>query len=224
MLSAFRTPRIALALVGLCGALLLGGCKGEKKNKTSAEAWLASPTSAQKSGSSINFPDLGVKFEVPETLYVFKNCGEASHSPNENKWVPVLACSSEGSVADGDEDPFAEDEWAEDGAEPIDVTFYVTERGRTLDERAVTWFKSQYTQAGLDVDELSYQGDFQKKSGIYAKLHVMDNSTGTPTREIIQFMFPSNGVVFIARMEYPFGETRSVDQDWKYLLWNFEVK
>mgnify|MGYP006921739875 CR=1 FL=1 len=38
---------------------------------------------------------------------------------------------------------------------------------------------------------------------------------GEPTREIVQFMFPREDVVFIARMEYPFGETRSVDADWQ---------
>ncbi len=186
--------------------------------------WINSPTSGTKTDAGIAFAQLGVDFEFPETLYVFKNCGEASHSPNENQWVGVISCSSEGSVSEDDEDPFAEDEYAEDGAEPIDLTFYVAKKGRPLDERAVTWFESQYVQAGLDVDEISYQGDLQKKSGIYAKLHVMDDSTGTPTREIIQFMFPKDDVVFIAKMEYPFGETRSVDADWKYLLWNFNLK
>jgi hypothetical protein len=28
--------------------------------------------------------------------------------------------------------------------------------------------------------------------------------------------------VFIAKMEYPFGETRSVDADWQAILWYFD--
>ena len=61
-------------------------------------------------------------------------------------------------------------------------------------------------------------------SGIYAKLHVVEQGETAPTREIIRFMFPRKDVVFIAQMEYPFGETRSIDQDWKYILWNFEFE
>lgn len=225
MLHGSNTTRIGVALVGLTCALAFSACnKGEGKGVSPAGAWVDSPKSGAKSGDGLAFADLGVQFDIPETLYVFRTCGEASHSPNENKWIPVVTCSSEGSVEEGDEDPFAEDEYAEDGAEPIDLTFFVTKKGRPLDERAVTWFENQYKQAGLHVDEISYQGDYQKKTGIYAKLHIMDSSTGTPTREIIQFMFPKDDVVFIAKMEYPFGESRSVDADWKYLLWNFNLK
>jgi hypothetical protein len=25
-------------------------------------------------------------------------------------------------------------------------------------------------------------------------------------------------------MQYPFGDSRSIDQDWKYILWNFEFE
>ena len=216
--------KIGTVLLGVACALAVGACKPKEGKNDPALAWLESPTPGSKSGNKITFAELGVEFEIPETLYVFKNCDEAAHSPNENKWVGVITCQSEGSYEEGDEDPFAEDEFAEDGAEPIDVTFYVAKKGRPLDERAVTWFESQFRQSGLDVDEISYQGDFQKKSGIYAKLHVMDNATGTPEREIVQFMFPRGEVVFIARMDYPFGDTRSIDADWKYLLWNFNLK
>ena len=37
-------------------------------------------------------------------------------------------------------------------------------------------------------------------------------------------MFPREDVVFIAKMDYPFGETRSVDQDWQYIMWNFDFE
>ena len=105
----------------------------------------------------------------------------------------------------------------------IDLTVFVTHRTRPLDERAIAWFENMYKQNGFAVDEISFQHDYQKKSGIYTKLHIIDPNTGTPTREIVQFMFPREDVVFIARMEYPFGETRSVEQDWKYILWNFDL-
>ena len=219
-----------IAVLALAATLPMGalGCKGEGRGKSDAAEWIDSPSSATKNGEKLVFPQLGVQFERPTTLYVFKNCGEASHSMDGAlQWVPVVTCSSSGGDAfGGDEeeeaDPFAEEEAAEDGAEPIDLTFYVTRKTRPLDERAVSWFENQYKQQGLNVDEISFQHDYNKKQGLYFKLQVVDASTNTPTREIIQFMFPREDVVFIARMEYPFGESRSVDADWNRLLWNFD--
>lgn len=222
-----KTGPIAKVLVAAAIAAMGAGCKGEGKKKSEASAWIDSPSSGTKNGEKLVFPQLGVQFERPTTLYVFKNCGEASHSMDGAlQWVPVVTCSSTDSGSFGEDeeeaDPFAEEEAAEDGAEPIDLTFYVTRKTRPLDERAVSWFENQYKQQGIDVDEISFQHDYNKKQGLYFKLHVMDASTNTPTREIIQFMFPRDDVVFIARMEYPFGESRSVDADWNRLLWNFD--
>ncbi|MBC8070044.1 MAG: hypothetical protein IAG13_17025 [Deltaproteobacteria bacterium] len=221
----------AFALSALC-AISVASCKKERGQSSAAE-WIENPTSGTKSGETITFASLGVKFAKPDTLYVYKQCGEASHAPEgDHGWVPIITCNSTGDDAFGGgegeaaadeegEDPFASEDIEEaTGVEDINVTFYVTKKTRPLDERAVQWFESQFKQAGLSVDEISFQHDFQKKSGIYAKLHVTDGST--PTREIVQFMFPRNDVVFIARMEYPFGDKRSIEQDWKYLLWNFE--
>jgi hypothetical protein len=223
--------KLPLVLLGAACALALASCKGGNRKKSEAAQWIDSPSSGVKEGRVIKFPTLGVKFEVPEVLYVYKNCGEASHSPEgDHKWVPVITCSSAGGgdVFGGGEESEEDDgsglsDDSEDGgsAEEIGVTFYVTHKTRPLDERSVSWFENQYKSSGLSVDEISFQHDFQKKSGIYAKLHIVDRETNHPTREIIQFMFPRDDVVFIARMEYPFGESRSVDQDWKYLLWNF---
>jgi len=225
MLKATQTTRIGTILAALACAVSLSACeKGGGGAGTPAEQWLQAPTNGVKKGDALSFSALGVEFERPDTLYVFRNCDEAPHSPNENQWIPVVTCSSGGGGADLDEDGFETDEYDSDAAEEISLTFYVTSKARPLDERAVTWFKSQYVQAGLDVDDISYQGEYQKKSGIYAKLHTLDGDTGAPTREVVQFMFPKNDVVFIAKMEYPFGESRSVDADWKYLLWNFNVK
>lgn len=215
----------------LC-AFTLASCKKGGRTQSGLSKWVDSPTTGVKSGNVIAVPDLGVKFEVPDTLYVFKDCGEASHTPDgPQKWIPIVTCRSVasgefGSFEDSsaEEDPFADDEIAEaSGAEDIALTFYVTKKTRPLDERAVSWFENQYKQNGLVVDEISYQSDYQKKSGIYAKLHVAAGGEAeTPSREIVQFLFPREDVVFIARTEYPFGDTRAIDQDWRYILWNFD--
>lgn len=222
-----------LTTVAAC-ALAVTACNKSTKGKSAAAIWVDSPTSGVKSGSTLTFDDLGVKFETPDTLYVYRNCGEASHTPDgSTKWIPIVTCRSgdgedfafgEESEEDGEDfDPFAaEENESISGAEGIDLTFFVTHKTRPLDERSVTWFENKYKQAGLVVDEISYQSDYQKKTGIYTRLHVIDGDTGNPAREIIQFMFPRKDVVFIARMEYPFGDTRSVDKDWQYILWNFD--
>ena len=220
----------AVVLCALVGATAPGGCEKKDRDKSSAAAWIDSPSTGSKTGNIITIPQLGVKFEIPDTLYVFKSCGEAAHTPDgDHGWVPVVTCRSTAGETFGGEgegegdDPFAgEDAEEASGVEEISVTFYVTQKTRPLDERAVSWFENQFKQAGLGVDEISYQHEFQKKAGIFAKLHVIDSDGTAPEREIVQFMFPRRDVVFIARMEYPFGEKRSVDQDWKYILWNFE--
>jgi hypothetical protein len=221
-----------LAARGLVCALLLvsaTGCPKKARDKSDAAAWIDNPSAGKKDGNVITIPTLGVKFEVPDTLYVFKSCGEAAHTPEgDHGWIPVVTCRSTSGDEFGGGDEDGGDELADDdaeeatGVEEIAVTFYVTRKTRPLDERAVSWFENQFKQAGMGVDEITYQHEFQKKSGIYAKLHVLDGDGGAPQREIVQFMFPRQDVVFIARMEYPFGEKRSVDQDWKYILWNFE--
>jgi hypothetical protein len=204
-----------------------GGGGGKK---STAARWVDSPSSGTKEGSVIKIPKLGVTFEIPDTLYVYRQCNEASHSAQgAEKWVPIITCSSTGSSSaafgeEEDDDPWArEDEEESSGVETLDLTVFVTHKTRPLDERSIAWFENMYKQNGFSIDEISFQHDYQKKAGIYAKLHIIDQSTGTPTREIVQFMFPREDVVFIARMEYPFGEARSVEQDWKYILWNFNL-
>lgn len=223
---------LALVTVGALCATTMAACNKTGGGKKSPAAhWVDEPSSGTKDGTKITIPNLGVAFQVPDTLYVYRDCGEASHTPEGAQgWIPVITCRTTSGEFGGfgddeaEEDPFAEEDYAEaTGAEAIDLTVFVTHKTRPLDERSVAWFENQYKQAGLDVDEISYQHDYQKKSGIYAKLHIPDQETGTPTREIIQFMFPRDDVVFIARMEYPFGESRSVEADWKYILWNFEI-
>lgn len=212
--------RIGAVLLSVICAAGTSACskQGGKKKQSSAALWVDEPAEGQRDGDVITIDGLGVRFEVPDTLYVFRNCDEASHSPEgESGWVPVIRCRSTGGGGGGDE-------LGEEGGgdEEIALTIYATHLTRPLDERTVTWFENQFKQAGLDVDEISYQHDFQKKSGIYAKLQVM-NSEGLPEREITRFMFPSKDIVFIAEMQVPFGETRSIQPDWKYILWNFDV-
>ncbi|MGH1341951.1 MAG: hypothetical protein ACRBN8_10395 [Nannocystales bacterium] len=225
----FQANRLGVCLAAAC-LLAVPSCKNSgERGASEAAAWVDSPTSGAKSGTMLKFNQLGVEFEVPDTLYVFRNCGESAHTKDDaTNWIPIVSCSSGASGdfefgdAEEEEDPFAEEEYEDaSGAEEIDITFFVTKKTRPIDERSVTWFKNKYKQAGLSVDEIAYQSDYQKKAGIYTRLHVMDTSTNTPTREIIQFMFPRKDVVFIARMEYPFGDSRSMDKDWQYILWNF---
>ncbi|MCA9653498.1 MAG: hypothetical protein H6712_29055 [Myxococcales bacterium] len=224
-----RFGAIALGTFCVFGAVSLGACGkngGGRGKQSDLAKWVDSPSNGSRDGNVIKFPQLQVKFEVPDTLYVFRNCGEASHSPDgAERWIPIITCASTGDDVfgqdEGEEDYFADEEASAAGAEPINLTFYVTHKTRPLDERAVTWFEGQFKEAGLDVDEISYQHDYHKKTGIYAKLHIVDGN-GEPEREIIQFMFPREDVVFIARMDYPFGETRSVEQDWQYIMWNFD--
>jgi hypothetical protein len=227
---SFTTLAVA-SLVCALSAPALTACKTSGGGKKSAAArWIDSPSAGTKDGSTIRIPKLGVQFEIPDTLYVYRQCTEASHSKQGAEgWVPIISCSTTNDASsafgeEDDDDPWAAEDLEEaSGVESLDLTVFVTHRTRPLDERSIAWFENMYKQNGFSVDEISFQHDYQKKSGIYAKLHIMDQSTGTPTREIVQFMFPREDVVFIARMEYPFGESRSVDQDWKYILWNFDL-
>jgi hypothetical protein len=210
-------------LTGACAlTLLVGGCAGGDGNRQSELAkWMENPTSAEKLGDKLYWPALGVTFEKPDTLYVFKECSESSHSPDANGWIPIMVCSAvpQSGGEGGEYDEYAE---PEAGAELISMTFSLTEKSRPLDERTVGWFENQYKEAGFEVDDLSFQHDYQNKSGIYAKLQMLDNS-GSPTREVLQYMFPKRDVVFIARIEYAFGDARAIQNDWKYLLWNFDI-
>lgn len=225
-----RSSRLGALALGVLCAVPLASCgkNGGSKKGSQLSKWVDSPTRGTKDGNVIKVAQLGLKFEIPETLYVFRSCGEANHSPDgaNREWIPVVVCNSTGgdvfNEGDGEDDYFADDDAKAAGAEPIELTFYVTKKTRPIDERAVSWFEGQFKQAGLGVSDISYQHEYHKKAGIYAKLHIVDSSTGEPEREIVQFMFPREDVVFIARMEYPFGETRSVDADWQYILWNFD--
>lgn len=219
----FSTPTLlALSLVATAGLVAQGcgdkgGYRGGKKSK--ARQWLDQPSGGEKSGNKIIFSQLDLVFEIPDTLYVFKNCDELGHSPEgEEKWVPILACASGGAAADPDgvgEAPADSD--------AIALTFYLAPKGRPIDERAVAYYNNAYKESGLKVEELAFNDDYFYKTGIYAKLQVMDESGTNAVREIQQFMWPVNDVVFIARMEYPYGDSRAIAQDWKAIMPYFKT-
>jgi hypothetical protein len=225
-----RTPfanstLLAFSLVLSAGVVLpgagcgdKGGYRGGKKSK--ARQWLDEPSSGEKTDKFIKFPQLDLTFEIPDTLYVFKNCDEVGHSPEgEEKWVPILACASAG-AASADPDGVGD---APTDADAIALTFYLAPKGRPIDERAVAYYNNAYKEAGLKVEELAFNDDYFYKTGIYAKLQVMDESGTNAVREIQQFMWPVQDVVFIARMEYPYGDSRAIQQDWKAIMPYFKT-
>lgn len=213
--SRFFLPVIGIALCMLGSGI---GCKRgdgyQGQEKSSARRWIDAPTTGSTSEGWIKIPSLGVSFEIPETRYVFKDCGETLHTPEGTEdWIPLIRCSSqvreeEGSVA----------------SEQIHLTFYITEKTRPIDERAIAFYRNQYKQAGFEVQEMSYNEDYLRKRGIYTVLHVPVSDQIGAQQEIVQFMFPEEDVLFIARMEYPFGDTRSVANDWQSIVWNFTVE
>lgn len=215
---------LALALAVAAGPVACGGGGGSSRGgkKSEARKWIDSPSSGQKQGNKILVPQIGVEFEIPETLYVFKSCEESGHSAGdgpEKTWVPIVACASAGAVSSGDADLGAS---ASSDAEPIAMTFYLAPKERPVDERAVAYFNNAYQEAGLKVEELAYNDDYFEKTGIFAKLQVVDES-GNATREIQQFMFPYGDVLFIVRTEYPYGDSRAIQQDWKAIMPYFRV-
>ncbi len=210
---------VATAVVASPGCGDKGGYKGGKKSE--ARMWLENPSSGAKEGNFLKFPALDLVFEIPDTLYVFKNCAESSHSEEtmgSEKWVPIVACASPGAASD----PDGVGDVSGSG-EAIALTFYLAPKGRPVDERAVAYYTSEYQNAGLKVDDLSYNDDYFYKDGIFARLQVMDESGTNAVREIQQFMWPVRDVVFIARMEYPYGDTRAVQQDWKAIMPYFKT-
>jgi hypothetical protein len=222
---SMKSALFALSLTLTAGAALTackggGGYRGGKKSP--ARQWLDDPSSGEKTGNKFKWAALETEFEIPDTLYVFKNCEESSHSPEgDNKWVPLVSCASGGAVSAGDENLGAS---APSGdAEPVAMTFYLAPKERPVDERAVAYFNNEYKEAGLKVEELAYNDDYFSKNGIFAKLQVMDESGTNAIREIQQFMWPVDDVLFIVRTEYPYGDTRAIQQDWKAIMPYFKV-
>ena len=217
----------ALALAVAAGSVVSStGCsssgKSRKGKKSVARQWIDSPSSGKREGNIIKIAPIGLEFEIPDTLYVFKNCDEASHGTSdspEKGWVAVASCSSAGTTS-SDEDLGAS---SSSDSEMISLNFYLAPKERPVDERAVAFYRNEYEQAGLNIEDLSFNDDYFDKTGIYAKLHIMDESGTNAVREIQQFMFPYGDVVYVVRTEYPYGDSRAIQQDWKSILPYFKV-
>jgi hypothetical protein len=217
------TTLLALSLVATAGLAAQGcgdkgGYRGGKKSK--ARQWLDEPSGGEKTGNKIIFSQLDLTFEIPDTLYVFKNCDEASATrPRARRSGSRSSLRLAGGAA---ADPDGVGEPAAD-SDAIALTFYLAPKGRPIDERAVAYYTNEYKEAGLKVEELAFNDDYFYKTGIYAKLQVMDESGTNAVREIQQFMWPVRDVVFVARMEYPYGDTRAIAQDWKAIMPYFKT-
>lgn len=219
--------------ISLGSAACAGGGGGGGGGKKSARGkWVSKPQQGSTRGKITKIPGLGLTFEQPEVLYVYKECGEAAHSPesSENEWIPVIKCMS---VFGDSSSGGGEDEWSEDGGssdfgegEAVAMTIYVAPKDVIINERSVETFRANFQNAGFKVDEIAYHEEYMAKPGrrgIEAKIQIIDTSSGFPSREILRFMFPKDDVIFIAQIDYPFGDDRSgMMSDWQRILWNFQ--
>jgi hypothetical protein len=229
------TSILLSAIVATAGFGLTACDKGGGSNKKSERLkWVNRPTAgtAEDGGKLIKIPGLAVDFYVPDVLYVYKDCKEASHTPEgpDKEWIPVIRCQSVETTAEGESES---DEWdSESEADEEEdtsrvLTVYATEKGDMLiSERSTASYKLQYEQAGFVVDSLNYFDDYMTKPGrrgIEVVAHTVDKGTGYPLREIKRFMFPKDDVVFIIHVDYEYGAERSgINNDWERVVWNFQ--
>ena len=217
-----KSLRRLTGLAVLAAAVSVSGCNkssggGGSKKASDRLKWVQKPTSGKQSGKIIKIPGLQVTFEQPEVLYVYKECSEAAHSDQTDEgWVPVITCMS---TYGGDE---LDDERAD-----VALTIYAGEKKTIINERGVAILKAEYVQQGYKVDEIIYIEDYQGKRGrrgIQSVLHVMDADGKYPEREIQRFRFPVGDIVFVAQVDYPYGDDRSgIESDWQRILWNFQL-
>ncbi|KIG18118.1 hypothetical protein DB30_02005 [Enhygromyxa salina] len=230
-----QTPKftsiLLIALMATAGLSLTACDKsgGSSKKKSERARWLNKPTTGttEKDGKIIKIPGIDITFYTPDVLYVYKDCVEASHSPEgpDAKWIPVIRCTSpfEESSSDSDWDS---DEDEDEGGSRV-LTIFVTDKSdMIINERSTASYKLQYEQAGFQVDSLNYFDEYLSKPGrrgIEVVAHTVDSDTGYPDQEIRRFMFPKDDVVFIAHVDYPYGQDRSgINSDWERILWNLQ--
>jgi hypothetical protein len=233
------TPKltsILLSAIVATAGVSLTACKkeGSSKGKSDRLRWVNRPTSgtAEDGGKLIKVPGLAVDFYVPDVLYVYKDCKEASHTPEgpDKEWIPVVRCESieAGGASESEDEWDSESEDDESGASRV-LTIYAAEKGDTLiSERSTASHKLQYEQAGFVVDSLNYFDEYLAKPGrrgIEVIAHTVDKSTGYPLREIRRFMFPKDDVVFIIHIDYEYGTDRSgINSDWERIVWSFQFQ
>lgn len=225
-----QTPKftsfLLIALMATAG-LGLSACKKDgsaSKKKSDRLRWLNKPTTGttEKDGKIIKIPGIDITFYTPDVLYVYKNCVEASHAPEgpDAKWVPVVRCTS----------PFEEssDDSDDEEAGSRVLTIFVTDKSNMIiNERSTASYQLQYEQSGFEVDSLNYFDEYLSKPGrrgIEVVAHTIDSDSGYPDQEIRRFMFPVGDVVFIAHVDYPYGQDRSgINSDWERILWNLQL-
>jgi hypothetical protein len=208
---------LALTAMGVASCKDGGGGGGKKSQRL---RWVEEPTAGKTTGKKITIEGIDITFETPEVLYVYKECTEAAHSPEgpDKEWIPVIRCET--AARGGEEDEFAEE------SEGLALTIYAAAKTAVINERTVETFRSRFQNAGYVVDDINFVEDYMGKEGrrgIEAQVHLMDSSTGYPSREIRRFMFPKGDVLFIAHIDYPYGDDRSgINSDWQRILWNFQ--
>lgn len=245
MLFKTKLSRIAISLILATTATSLTACDkkgGGRKGKSERLRWVEKPTDGKvedtPAGKVIKVP-VGVDFYIPDVLYVYRQCEEPSHSPEgeDRDWIPVIRCSYVGESAGGGEGGGDEEDWEseeedEGGASGAvgtsDMTIYVTDKSdMIISERSVESYKLQYQNAGYKVVDVGYHDEYLAKPGrrgIEIVVQTIDSETGYPDREIRRFMFPKDDVVFIAQVEYGYGDDRSgIDSDWQRILWGFQL-
>jgi hypothetical protein len=233
LLSSLLLSTVAITGMGMTACKKDGG---SSKGKSDRLKWVNRPTSgtSEDEGKLIKIPGLAVDFYVPDVLYVYKDCKEASHSPEgpDKEWIPVVRCTS---VDAGGGESESEDEWDSESEDEEEadtsrvLTIYVAEKGDTLiSERSTASHQLQYEQAGFVVDSLNYFDEYLAKPGrrgIEVIAHTVDKGTGYPVREIRRFMFPNNDVMFIVHVDYEYGADRSgINSDWERIVWSFQLQ
>jgi hypothetical protein len=234
-----KLTSILLSAIVATAGFSLTACKkdgGGSGKKSERLRWVNRPTSgtAEDGGKLIKIPDLAVDFYVPDVLYVYKDCKEASHTPEgpDKEWIPIVRCQS---VEAGGGESESEDEWDSEETEEGDtdvsrvLTIYVAEKGDTLiSERSTASHQLEYEQAGFVVDSLNYFDEYLAKPGrrgIEVIAHTVDKSTGYPLREIRRFTFPKDDVIFIVHVDYEYGADRSgINSDWERIVWSFQFQ
>ena len=227
------TPVLFAALLltpGLTACKKNGGGGGKKSERL---RWVKKPTTGttEEGGKVIKIPGLGVDFYTPDVLYVYKDCTEASHTPEgpDKAWVPVIRCTSP--FDDEEEEDWGEvtDEEEDDGTSSggATLTIYVTDKSdMIINERSTASYELQYQQAGFEVEDVHFFDEYLSKPnrrGIEIIAHTINPDNGYPETHIRRFMFPRQDVVFIAHIDYPYANDASgINSDWERILWNFQ--
>lgn len=234
-MSTRKTIPMLLSAFVMAGGLSLTACKkdggGGSKKKSERLRWINKPVSGttEDDGKIIKIPGVAIDFYTPDTLYVYKECVEANHSPEgpDAKWIPVIRCQTAGASDSDDEDDWDSDD--EGGDTERVLTIYVTDKeDMIINERSTASYKLQYEQAGFEVESLNYFEEYlakQGRRGIEVIAHTIDEDSGYPERELRRFMFPKGDVVFIAHIDYEYGADRSgINSDWERIVWNFQLQ